>query len=113
MLPMVFLPLVIWLLTIAQEKTVTPLLDGFWHSDAYGLFVEIRGAEMTTSQTTSISCLPWWTAKRSDAGGNKTQVIYKRGDADILLTPGSSSDTLTMRETTCISSMSLQRELIR
>src|SRR5262245_48109597 len=91
----------------AQQKTFKELLDGFWQSDAYGLLVEIRGADMTTSQITSISCLPWWTAKRSDASGKKDELVYKRGDAAILLTPGSTSESLTMRETTCISSMTL------
>jgi hypothetical protein len=82
-------------------------LDGFWQSDAYGLLVEIRGEKMTTSQITSISCLPWWTAKRSDGGANKSELVFKRGDAVIRLTPGSSSDTLLMRESASISSRSL------
>jgi hypothetical protein len=84
-------------------------LDGFWQSDGYGLLVEIRGAKMSTSQRTSISCLPWWTAKRSDSGGNNSDVVFNRGDALIHLTPGSSGNTLLMRESVSISSMSLRR----
>jgi len=84
-------------------------LDGFWQSDGYGLLVEIRGAKMSVSQITSISCLPWWTAKRSDTVGNKSEVVFKRGDAVIRLTPGSSSDMLLMRESASISSMRLRR----
>jgi hypothetical protein len=84
-------------------------LDGFWQSDGYGLLVEIRGAKMSTSQITSISCLPWWTAERSDGGANKSEVVFKRGDAVIRLTPGPPSGTLLMRQSTCISSMSLRR----
>jgi hypothetical protein len=84
-------------------------LDGFWQSDGYGLLVEIRGGKMSVSQITSISCLPWWTAKRSDSGGNKSEVVFKRGDAVIHLTPGSSSDMLLMRESVSISSMDLRR----
>src|SRR6266849_402457 len=57
-------------------------LDGFWQSDGYGLLVEIRGVKMSVSQITSISCLPWWTAKRSDSSGNKSEIAFKRGDAD-------------------------------
>jgi hypothetical protein len=69
-------------------------LDGYWQSDGYGLLVEIRDAKMSVSQITAISCLPWWTAKRSDVGGNKNQVVFNRGDAFVYLSPGSSSDTL-------------------
>src|SRR5207237_6781911 len=60
-------------------------LDGFWQSDGYGLLVQIRGAKMSVSQTTSISCLPWWTAKQSDSSGSKSEVVFKRGDAVIHL----------------------------
>ncbi len=84
-------------------------LDGFWQSDGYGLLVEIRGVKMSVSQITSISCLPWWTGKRSDSSGNKSEIAFKRGDAVIRLTPGSSSDTLLMRESVSISSMELRR----
>ncbi len=84
-------------------------LDGFWQSDGYGLLVEIRGAKMSVSQTTSISCLPWWTAKRSESIGNKSEVVFKRGDAVIHLTPVLSPDMLIMRESVSISSMELRR----
>jgi hypothetical protein len=84
-------------------------LDGLWQSDGYGLLVEIRGGKMSVSQITSISCLPWWTAKGSDSGGNKSEGVFKRGDAVIHLTPGSSSDRLLMRESVSISSMDLRR----
>jgi peptidase S41-like protein/tricorn protease-like protein len=84
-------------------------LDGFWQSDAYGLLVEIRGANLNTSQTTSISCLPWWTAKRSDGDGKKSEVIFKRGDTPIRLTPGPAPDTLLMRDGISVSSVSLRR----
>jgi C-terminal processing protease CtpA/Prc len=88
-------------------------LDGFWQSDGYGLLVEIRSAKLSTSQLTSISCLPWWTAKRSEGSGNKSEVVFNRGDALIHLTPGSSEDTLLMRESVSVSSMSLRRVIAR
>src|SRR5262245_5373841 len=84
-------------------------LDGFWQSDAYGLLVEIRGANLSTHQTTSISCLPWWTAKRSDGDGKKSEVVFKRGDTPISLTLGPSSDTLLMRDGVSVSRVSLRR----
>ena len=84
-------------------------MDGFWQSDGYGLLVEIRGAKMSTSQITSISCLPWWTAERSDGGGNKAEVLFNRGDAIIHLTPATSPDTLLLRQGVSISTISLRR----
>jgi hypothetical protein len=68
---------------------------------------------MSASQITSISCLPCWTAKLSDGGDNKREVVFNRGDALIHLTPGSSWNTLLMRESVSISSMSLRRVAAR
>jgi hypothetical protein len=82
---------------------------GFWLADGYGLVVEIGDAKMSTYQITSISCVPWWTATRSDADESKADVVFNRGDADIRLTPGPSPDTLLMREGPSISSLSLRR----
>jgi Peptidase family S41 len=84
-------------------------LDGFWQSDGYGLLVEIQGPRMTTFQTTSISCVRWWTARRSDRSDTSSEAVFKRGDADIRLTLGSSSDALLMREGPSISYVSLRR----
>ncbi len=84
-------------------------LDGFWQSDAYGLLVEIHGANMSTFQTTSISCLRWWTAERSAGGGNNSEAVFKRGDDVIRLILDPSSDTLLMQEDVSISSKSLRR----
>src|SRR5262249_45583493 len=92
------LPLVPKSPAMAQGKGAAPSFDGYWQSDACGLFVEIRGAEMSTAQLTSISYLPWWTAKRSPGGGTKSGVVFKRGDAVIHLEPGPSPETLLMRE---------------
>src|SRR5499426_393938 len=97
------------LLSLYFPSTRAQSLDGFWQSDAYGLLVEIRGANLNTYQTTSISCLPWWTAKRSDGDGRKSEVVFKRGDTPIRLTPGPGPDTLLMRDGVSVSSVSLRR----
>src|SRR5947209_7440145 len=102
------LPFAPGLPTTAHKATAAPSFDGYWQSDAYGIFVEIRGADMSTSQITSISCLPWWTAKRS-GGGAKSEVVFKRGEAAIFLQPGPSSDTLLMREAASVAGMRLRR----
>src|SRR5262249_18897860 len=103
------LPLVPAPPAMAQGKAAAPSLDGYWQSDAYGLFVEIRGTELSTSQITSISCLPWWTAKRSRGGGTASGVVFKRGDAVIRLEPDPSSDTLLMREPASVTPIRLRR----
>jgi Peptidase family S41/Tricorn protease C1 domain len=97
------------IVSVLSPSAVAQSLDGFWLADGYGLLVEIDGAKMSTSQITSISCVPWWTAKRSDAGGSKIDVVFNRGDADIRLTPGSSPDTLLMRQGPSISNVNLRR----
>lgn len=99
---------VIALLSMFSPPALAQSPDGFWQSDGYGLVVEIDGAKMSTFQVTSISCVPWWTAQRSD-GGDKSELVFNRGDADIRLTPGSSSDALLMRQGPSISSVSLRR----
>ena len=101
------------LLTTFFTPATAQSLDGFWQSDGYGLLVEIRGVKMSVSQITSISCLPWWTAKRSDSSGSKSEVVFKRGDAVIHLTPVLSPDMLIMRESVSISSMELRRVNVR
>ena len=74
------------IVSVLSLPAVAQSLDDFRLADGYGLLVEIDGAKMSTSQITSISCVPWWTAKRSDAGVSKTDVVFNRGDADIRLT---------------------------
>src|SRR5260370_19223879 len=97
------------LLATFFTPAIAQSFDGLWQSQAYGLLVEIRGGKMSVSQITSISCQPWWTAKRSESIGNKSEVVFKRGDAVIHLTPVLSPDMLIMRESVSISSMELRR----
>ena len=97
---------ILWVLLL---PAIAQSLDGFWLSDGYGLLVEIDGANMSVSQITSISCVPWWTAKRPDTGVSTADIVFNRGDADIRLTPGRSPDTLLMRQGPSISSVSLRR----
>jgi hypothetical protein len=101
------------ILSVLSPPAFAQSLEGFWLADGYGLLIQIDGAKMSTSQITSISCIPWWTAKRSDTGGSKTDVVFNRGDADIHLTPGSSPELLLMRQGPSISSVTLRRISVR
>src|SRR5919109_4157185 len=100
--------LIVLLPTLARPVGAQSL-DGFWESDGYGLLVEIQGPTMTTFQTTSISCVRWWTARRPDRSDTSSEAVFERGDADIRLTPGSSSDELLMHQGPSISSVRLRR----
>src|SRR4029450_6432324 len=79
-------------------------LNGVWQSDGYGLLVEIADATMSVAQITSISCLPWWTAKRSD-GGRNGEILFNAGFADIRLAQGQPQDVRMMRQGSSISSI--------
>lgn len=94
--------------TLSRPVGAQPL-DGFWQSDGYGLLVEIQGPRMTAFQTTSISCVRWWTARRPDGSDTSSEAVFERSDADIRLTPASSSDELLMRQGPSISSVRLTR----
>lgn len=62
---------VIAILAMLSSRVGAQSSDGLWQSGGYGLLVEIDGAKMTTFQITSISCMPWWTAQRSNGAGNR------------------------------------------
>lgn len=96
------------LLATSSPPARAQSVNGLWQSDGYGLLVEIADAKMSVSQITSISCLPWWTAKRSDAGRNG-EILFNAGFADIHFVQGRSSDVLLMRQGASISTMSLRR----
>ena len=97
------------LLATLPRPALSQSLDGFWQSDGYGLVVRIQDATMTTYQTTSISCVPWWTARRQDQADSSGDAVFNRADADIHLRPGSSSEALLMRDGPSISYVSLRR----
>jgi hypothetical protein len=99
----------ITIVSVLSTPAAAQSLDGFWLADGYGLLLEIDSAKMSTSQITSMSCVPWWTANRSDGDLSKTDVVFNRGDAGIRLTLGSSPETLLMREGPSVSRVSLRR----
>src|SRR5262249_17532147 len=52
------------------ELQTSNSLEGIWHSDGYGLLLEIDANRIRASQITSINCLPAWTAVRQLGPGN-------------------------------------------
>jgi hypothetical protein len=73
----------------------TDALNGLWQSDGYGLLFEIDGDQLKAFQTTTISCLPAWTAKRQVlvVGDAEAAFLIGKGDGPrILVTAGPSAD---------------------
>jgi hypothetical protein len=99
---------IVLLLTLSWSLRAQSL-DGFWQSDGYGLLLAIQGPQMTAFQTTSISCIRWWSAQRADGANPPSEAVFNRGDADIRLVPGATSEALLMREGPSISYKSLKR----
>lgn len=85
-------------------------LDGLWQSDGYGLMVELHGTKMSVHQITSISCIAFWTADRTsntlEPDGSQ---MFRRGGDPVKLSPGSSPETLWLRESNTISAIRLSR----
>jgi peptidase S41-like protein/tricorn protease-like protein len=97
------------LLPALSWQRAAPSLDGIWQSDGYGLLIDIQGSQLSSSQVTSISCVPWWTAQRVERDVSNGEVVFNRGDAEVRVTRGSSPDALWMREGVSISRIKLHR----
>lgn len=105
---LIIFTILIFLLTgFSQNLPLT--VDGLWQADGYGLLVEVQGPKILTFQTTSISCLEWWTAQRSVSNRDKNEAVFLRGDTEIRISPSSSPNKLQMREGRAISYVTLSR----
>src|SRR5262249_39654815 len=89
-------------------RAVAQSPDGLWQSEGYGLLIEIDGPKLSTWHTTSISCLPWWTAQRRDRQP-PGEIVFDRGDADVTVRLGAGSDVLVLREGTSIGTITFRR----
>jgi hypothetical protein len=75
-------------------------LKGLWQSEGYGLFLEIDGDTLKTFQTTTISCLPAWSAKRQLPLTGDGQAAFRISNDDgprILVAKGESADWIHVR----------------
>jgi hypothetical protein len=81
-------------------KETKDALNGLWQSDGYGLLFEIDGNQLKAFQTTTISCLPAWTAKRQVpvAGNAEPAFLIGTGEGPrILVVAGPSADWKNFR----------------
>jgi len=83
-------------------------LDGFWRSDGYGLFVELKGGVLQTYEVTSISCLPSRSAKLASAA-NAGLMVFTRGHQTITVSSDAKSRVLRMHIDGTASSIVLHR----
>jgi hypothetical protein len=83
-------------------------LDGWWLSDGYGTFVEIRGDQIKTSEITAISCLPDWTAKRQPQPVDGAEAVFQ-GPGRFLVKAGSSTDHKFLQFPGAASSVGIRR----
>lgn len=74
------------------SASVADSLDGHWASDGYGILLEIQGDQIKGSETTAISCLPSFTARRQAMTIEGAEAVFALGPEQILVKPGTSAD---------------------
>ncbi len=74
------------------SASATDSLDGWWASEGYGILLEIQGDEIKGSETTAISCLPSFTAKRQAATIEGAEAVFAIGPEQVLVKRGTSAD---------------------
>ncbi len=72
-------------------------LDGWWVSEGYGLLLHISGDEIDVSETTAISCVPSFAAKRQVMTLEGAEAVFSSGpDVVVSVKPGDSADRKLM-----------------
>ncbi len=84
---------------------------GLWMSEGYGLFFRIEPHQMQAAEVTAISCLPAWTAARTEDrdGAWVFRGGFASGDEIIRLTANEDRDRLVLRRSDDLAAMRLQR----
>jgi hypothetical protein len=85
-------------------------LDGWWVSDGYGMLLNIHGDEMDASETTTISCLPSFTAKRQAITVEGAEAVFSAAPGQVFsVKPGDSADRKFMLPKGAASSIGFRR----
>jgi hypothetical protein len=78
---------------LQTAATAADSLDGWWASDGYGILLKIQGDEMKGSETTAISCLPSFAAKRQTMTPEGAEALFSVTPGEIFLVmPGNSAN---------------------
>jgi hypothetical protein len=85
---------ILW--TAGSTAVSTQSLAGSWRSEGYGLYIEVSGSTLKAYEVTAISCLPSFTAERTneDASGNMTFNVVGRPATYIVRSGGTSNHRL-------------------
>jgi hypothetical protein len=68
------------------------VLDGVWRTDGYGYLLVIDGKHLRAFETTAVSCIPAWTAVRTDRKMDGVEAVFRQEMApvDVLISAGPS-----------------------
>ena len=105
------LPLLLLLALPSAEAKAADSRVGFWASDGYGLFLRIDPADIVASETTAVSCVPAWKARRvADLG--EAWVFhggFASGDETIRILAGPNPAGAVLRRSDDLAAMVLHR----
>jgi hypothetical protein len=89
-------PLVVCLALAAPCGGRAEDLDGFWRTDGYGYLLEIDGKHLRAFERTAVSCIPAWTAVRTDRKVDGVEAVFHQEMApvDVLISTGPSPESL-------------------
>lgn len=96
-----------WAAPPAQNNPV----DGFWLSDGYGLFADVRSGRLEVYEVTSISCLPAGTMQYKSGPDSAHRFVFTSPDDrdPLLVSPGPTDDALWFHNPGAASSVLFKR----
>ena len=93
-----FRPLVVCLALAAPYGIRADELDGVWCTDGYGYLLEIDGKHLRAFESTAVSCIPAWTAVRTDRKVDGVEAVFRQerrlAPDDVLISAGPSPGSL-------------------
>jgi hypothetical protein len=95
---------------LSVTTTAADSFDGWWASDGYGLLLRIDGDQIEASETTVISCLPSYIAKRQAMTPQGAEAVFSiTPDLVFSVKPGNSADHKFIQPKGAASSIGFQR----
>jgi len=81
------------LLLLLASACAAQSLDGVWRTRGYGLVFEVHGSSLKAYEVTSTTCLPGFTATRSDSAGPGREAVFTTiGGGVFLVRAGGTAD---------------------
>ena len=92
-----------------QDKS----LDGYWLSDGYGLFADIKGDQIQVYEITSVSCIESHALVRKTEDSRGTAFVAGEGSDPVFVTPGPTDDSRWFHVADAASSVLFNRTRVR